>query len=57
MMKKLLKIFSKFNQYDYRLEFNGHHEYEKLLSEGVSDKEWEKKLNTNNFAIFASPIN
>ena len=54
--KIIENFFSKFNQYDYRLEFNGHHEYEKLLSEGVSDKEWgEKKLNTNNFAIFASP--
>ena len=50
------KFFSKFKEYNYKLEFNGHHEFEQLLSEGVSDKEWsDEKLNTNNYAIFASP--
>ena len=41
--KIIEKFFSKFSEYGYRLEFNGHHEYEKLLSEGVSDKEWVEK--------------
>ena len=50
------KFFSKFKEYDYKLEFNGHHEFKQLLSEGVSDKEWNsEKLNTHNYAIFASP--
>lgn len=50
------KFYSKFEDFGYTLEFNEHHEYNKLLSEGISDKYWSNtKLTTNNFAIFAKP--
>jgi hypothetical protein len=49
-------FYKKFDKFGYSLEFNGHHSYEKLISDGISDKTWAKeKLNTNNFAIFAKP--
>ena len=49
-------FYKKFNKFGYSLEFNGHHSYNKLISDGISDKTWNKeKLNTNNFAIFAKP--
>ena len=49
-------FYKKFDKFGYSLEFNNHHSYEKLISDGISDKTWTKeKLNTNNFAIFAKP--
>ena len=49
-------FYKKFDKFGYNLEFNGHHSYERIISDGISDKTWGKeKLNTNNFAIFAKP--
>ncbi len=50
------KFYSKFEEFGYTLEFNEHHDHDRLHSQGISDKYWSnKKLTTNNFAIFAKP--
>ncbi len=50
-------FFSIFSKNGYRLKFNGHHDYENLISYGIPDKEWnEKRPITNNFAVLATKI-
>lgn len=53
--KNVIKNFyNLFKKYRYKLKFNQHHEYRNLINNGVSAKSWqEKKINSNNYAIFA----
>ena len=55
--KKIIEDFFKiFEKYDYKVEFNGHHEASSLIENGISDKNWVKtNPETHNFAIFCYP--
>jgi hypothetical protein len=54
--KVIDEFFEVFKHYNYDIEFNNHHSYDKLIKNGISDKNWFKEMPiTNNFAIFAKP--
>lgn len=50
------KFFNTFEKYNYKVEFNHHHDYVELLNNGISAKEWVNEMPLiNNYALFASP--
>lgn len=54
--KVIDEFFEVFKHYNYDIEYNNHHSYDKLIKNGISDKNWFKEMPiTNNFAIFAKP--
>lgn len=55
-LKVIDEFFEIFKHYNYDIEYNNHHDYDRLINDGISDKNWFKEMPiTNNFAIFAKP--